>query len=142
MREPSTGEREGLAPRKKEPSAGEREGLAPRKKSGRPRQAPSAERFQAERQALRKIQVHFEFQQSLMRKIRLAAAAENLSYSDYVRKLVGLPYAKIQRPRISLSFGERDLELLAARYAEEGAGPGELKRRVMEEIEAYFETAD
>ncbi len=31
-REPSAGEREGLAPRKKEPSAGEREGLAPRKK--------------------------------------------------------------------------------------------------------------
>ena len=30
--EPSAGEREGLAPRKKEPSAGEREGLAPRKK--------------------------------------------------------------------------------------------------------------
>ena len=75
--------------------------------------APSDERFRAGRRALRKIQVHFEFQQSLMRKIRLAAAAENLSYSDYVRKLVGLPYAKIQRPRISLSFGERDLELLA-----------------------------
>ena len=30
--EPSAGEREGRAPRKKEPSAGEREGLAPRKK--------------------------------------------------------------------------------------------------------------
>ena len=112
---------------------------------GRPRrrgsQASSAERFQAERQALRKVQVHFEFQQSLMRRIRLAAAAENLSYSDYVRKLVGLPYAKIQRPRISLSFGEHDIELLAERYAEEGAEPGVLKRRVMEEVEAHFETA-
>ena len=102
-------------------------------------QASSAERFQAERQALRKVQVHFEFQQSLMRRIRLAAAAENLSYSDYVRKLVGLPYAKIQRPRISLSFGERDIELLAERYAEDGAEPGVLKRRVMEEVEAHFE---
>ena len=110
---------------------------------GRPRrrgsQAPSVERFQAERQALRKVQVHFEFQQSLMRRIRLAAAAENLSYSDYVRKLVGLPYAKIQRPRISLSFGERDLELLAERYAEDGAEPAELKRCVMEEVRAHFE---
>ena len=110
---------------------------------GRPRrrgsQASSAERFQAERQALRKVQVHFEFQQSLMRRIRLAAAAENLSYSDYVRKLVGLPYAKIQRPRISLSFGERDIELLAERYAEGGAEPGVLKRRVMEEVEAFFD---
>lgn len=100
--------------------------------------ASSVERFRAERQALRKIQVHFEFQQSLMRKIRLAAAAENLSYSDYVRKLVGLPYAKIQRPRISLSFSERDLALLAERYAEEGTGAGVLKRRVMEEVEGHF----
>ena len=69
----------------------------------------SVARFQVERRALRKVQVHFEFQQSLMRKVRLAAAEENLSYADYVRKLVGLPYAKIQRPRISLSFGEQDL---------------------------------
>ena len=38
MKEPSAGEREGLAPRKEEPSAGEREGLAPRKKE------PSGER--------------------------------------------------------------------------------------------------
>ena len=101
----------------------------------------SVARFQAERRALRKVQVHFEFQQSLMRKVRLAAAEENLSYSDYVRKLVGLPYAKIQRPRISLSFGEQDLELLAGRYAEFDAGPGALKRRVMEEVEAHFEDA-
>ena len=76
-----------------------------------------------------------------MRKVRLAAAEENLSYADYVRKLVGLPYAKIQRPRISLSFGEQDLELLAARYAEFDAGPGALKRRVMAEVEARFEDA-
>ena len=101
----------------------------------------SGPRFQAERRALRKIQVHFEFQQSLMRKVRLAAAEENLSYSDFVRKLVGLPYAKIQRPRISLSFGEQDLERLAARYGEFEAGPGALKRRVMEEVEAHFEDA-
>ena len=101
----------------------------------------SVARFQAERRALRKVQVHFEFQQSLMRKVRQAAAEENLSYPDYVRKLVGLPYAKIQRPRISLSFGEQDLELLAARYAEFDAGPGALKRRVMEEVEAHFEDA-
>ena len=101
----------------------------------------SVPRFQAERRALRKVQVHFEFQQSLMRKVRLAAAEENLSYADYVRKLVGLPYAKIQRPRISLSFGEQDLELLAARYAEFDAGPGALKRRVMAEVEARFEDA-
>lgn len=94
--------------------------------------------FPAERQALGKIQVHFEFQQALMQKIRIAAASENLSYSDYVRKLVGLPYAKIQRPRISLSFGAADLERLAERYGREQAEPAALKRCVMEEVASHL----
>ncbi len=96
-------------------------------------------RFQAERLALGKVQVHFEFQQALMRKVRMAAATTNLSYSDYVRKLVGLPYARIQRPRISLSFSEDDLACLAERYGKSVADPGVLKRCVMEEIRAYLD---
>jgi len=71
--------------------------------------------------------------------VRLAAARENLSYSDFVRKLVGLPYVKIQRPRISLSFGQRDLATLADRYAERPSDPTVLKRRVMQEVEAHFD---
>ena len=94
------------------------------------------ERFQAERRALGKIQVHFEFQQSLLHKVRMAAAADNLSYSDYVRKAVGLPYQKRQRPRISLSFSEGDLACLAQRYGKPASEPGVLKRCVMEEIDA------
>ena len=96
-------------------------------------------RFQAERRALRKIQVHFELKQSLMRKVRMAAAKQNLSTSDYVRRIVGLPYAKIQRPRISLSFGDRDLELLAERYDQPAADRNTLRRRVMDEIRTHFD---
>ncbi len=101
--------------------------------------AERPERFRAERRALRKVQVHFEFQQALMQRLRMAAAAENLSYADFVRKLVGLPYAKIQRPRISLSFGEEDLELLAERYQEPAVEPAVLKRRVMDEVSRQFQ---
>ena len=93
-------------------------------------------RFQAERRALRKIQVHFEFQQSVLRKVRMAAAADNLSYADYVRKAVGLPYAKRQRPRISLSFSEADIASLARRYGKPVSEAGVLKRCVMDEINA------
>ncbi len=96
-------------------------------------------RFQAERRALKKIQVHFEFRQSLLRKVRLAAAAEDLSYSDYVRKLVGLPFSKIQRPRISLSFSDADLRILAERYAKPSAEPQVLKRCVLEEITTHLD---
>jgi len=95
-------------------------------------------RFQAERRALRKIQVHFEFRQSLLRKVRLAAAGADLSYTDYVRKLVGLPFSKIQRPRISLSFSDADLRILSERYAEPSADPQVLKRCVLEEIKSHL----
>lgn len=83
--------------------------------------------------------MHFELEQSLMRRVRMAAAKQNLSTSDYVRRIVGLPYAKIQRPRISLSFGDRDLELLAERYDRPPADRGALRRRVMDEIRAHFD---
>ena len=99
---------------------------------------PEAERFQAERQALKKIQVHFEFQQSLMHDIRVAAAQENLSPSDFVRSLVGLSHAEIQRPRISLSFSSTDLEALAARYGQQPEAR-QLKRHVIEEVRRHFE---
>lgn len=111
---------------------------APAGRASRPRRSKGSTRFQAESRALGKIQVHFEFQQALMHKIRIAAAAENLSYADYVRKLVGLPYAKIQRPRISLSFGAEDLEQLAGRYGRPGADPQALKRCVMDEISSQL----
>ena len=110
-----------------------------RSSSQRPANDSRAGRFQAERRALKKIQVHFEFRQSLLRKVRLAAAAEDLSYSDYVRKLVGLPFSKIQRPRISLSFSDTDLRILAERYAKPSAEPQVLKRCVLEEIKANLD---
>ena len=101
---------------------------------------PETARFEAERRALKKIQVHFEFQQSLMHDIRVAAAQENLSPSDFVRSLVGLSHAEIQRPRISLSFSSTDLEALAARYGQQPEAR-QLKRHVIEEVRRHFEKA-
>ena len=108
----------------------------PRRQAGKgagPR--PEPVRFSAERRALGKVQLHFEFRQALLRKVRLAAAAANLNYSDYVRQAVGLPLAKAQRPRISLSFSAADLAALAERYGEPSGDPQVLKRRVMAEID-------
>ena len=96
-------------------------------------------RFQAERNALKKIQVHLEFQQSLMHDIRVAAAKENLSPSDFVRSLVGLSHAEIQRPRISLSFSDTDLKELASRYGQPPHAR-HLKRHVIDEVRRYFDT--
>lgn len=98
---------------------------------------PEAPRFEAERRALKKIQVHFEFQQSLMHDIRVAAAEENLSPSDFVRSLVGLSHSEIQRPRISLSFSDADLRALASRYGQQ-PDARQLKRHVVEEVRRHF----
>lgn len=95
------------------------------------------ERFKAEQQALRKVQVHFEFQQELMHRVRTEAAHHKLSPSDYVRKVVGLPYSKIQRPRISLSFSEMDMSILADKYSVE-PNTLVLKKHVANEIEKFF----
>ena len=103
---------------------------SPRGKSG-----PS--RFEAERRALKKVQVHFEFHQSLLHRVRVEAAKDNLSPSDYVRKVVGLPYSRIQRPRISLSFSEQDIEMLARKY-DAPAKTQTLKQRVIEDVEAHI----
>lgn len=72
-----------------------------------------------------------------MHDIRVAAAEENLSPSDFVRSLVGLSHAEIQRPRISLSFSSDDLEALAERYGQQ-PDARQLKRHVVEEVRRHF----
>ena len=72
-----------------------------------------------------------------MHDIRVAAAEENLSPSDFVRSLVGLSHAEIQRPRISLSFSSEDLEALAQRYGQQ-PDARQLKRHVVEEVRRHF----
>ena len=106
--------------------------------SARRRSVDAGKRLRPEQAALGKVQLHFEFQQDLMKRIRLAAAEQNLSYSDYVRKIVGLSCPKIQRPRISLSFGASDLEALAERYGISEATPQRLKQRVMDEVNHHL----
>lgn len=72
-----------------------------------------------------------------MHDIRVAAAEENLSPSDFVRSLVGLSHTEIQRPRISLSFSAADLNTLAVRYGQQ-PDARQLKRHVIEEVRRHF----
>ena len=91
-----------------------------------------------EKVALKKIQIHFTFQQRVLASIRYDATDENINPSDIVRKIVGLPYKKIQRARIGLTFNDNDLEYLAEHYNLEKADDKEIKRRVMEEINIHY----
>lgn len=91
-----------------------------------------------EKAALRKVQIHFVFQQEIVAQIRHDAADENINPSDIVRKIVGLPYKKIQRARIGLSFNSQELEYLAKRYELDRIDEKEIKQRVMEETNQHY----
>ncbi len=95
-------------------------------------------KWSIEKVVLKKIQIHFTFQQNVLASIRYDATDENINPSDIVRKIVGLPYKKIQRARIGLTFNDSDLEYLAEHYNLEKADEKEIKRRVMEEINIHY----
>jgi len=91
-----------------------------------------------EKAALKKIQIHFEFQRNIMRAIRHEAADKDVSPSDIVRQKLQLSYSKIQRPRIGLSFTDAELESLKQRYQLESIDEKEIKRCAMEEVNAHY----
>lgn len=91
-----------------------------------------------EKAALKKVQLHFDFRQRILRAIRHDAADININTSDMVRKIVDLPYKKVQRTRLGLSFSAQDFSDLAKRYGLDRTAEKEIKRRVMEEINLYY----
>ena len=95
-------------------------------------------KWEAELAALKKIQMHFDFQQALRKKIRMEAAEEDMNPSDVIRKIVGLSFSKIQRPRIGLSFNPEDLGYLAERYNLDPSDATAVKKQVLSEIESHY----
>ena len=92
-----------------------------------------------EKHALKKIQMHFTFKEQLNKRIRYDSADENINPSDVIRKITGLSYQRIQRPRIGLSFNSEDLQYLAQRYDMAVSDEKGIKRRVREEVNLYYQ---
>ena len=99
----------------------------------------SNSKWQKERATLRKLQIHFEFQQEVMKEIRYDAADARLNPSDIVRKILGLSYSKVQRPRLGLSFSQDELKQLALRYGLDCLDEKQIKQRVMAEVNAVYQ---
>ncbi len=97
------------------------------------------DKWAKEKAVLRKVQIHFVFRQEVIAGIQHDAADENINPSDIVRKITGLPYKKIQRARIGLSFNRQELEYLAKRYGLSTLDEKEIKRHVMEETNRYYQ---
>ncbi len=95
-------------------------------------------KWQAELAALKKIQMHFDFQENLRKKVRLEAAEEDMNPSDVIRKIAGLSFSKIQRPRIGLSLTPEDLVYLAERYNLDPSDATSVKKRLLSEVEQHY----
>ena len=65
---------------------------------------------------IRAVQVIFELEQAQSKALRIDAINKDLSPSDYIRDIVGLPRKKPIRPRLSISLSEEDYKVLAKRY--------------------------
>ncbi|MES9857682.1 MAG: hypothetical protein ABW166_13920 [Sedimenticola sp.] len=99
-------------------------------------------KWSKEKSVLKKLQMHFTFQQDILRKIRHDAADASIVPSDIVRKIIGLPYVKVQRPRVGLSFDKNELEKLAQDYGLDAIDEAEIKRKVIEKVNHFYQTTD
>lgn len=95
-------------------------------------------RWRSSQPALRAVQVAFDVSESVLQAIRAAAFEANLSNSDQVRVVLGLPLVRqAKRPRLTVSLSEDDYRLLGARY---GLDPGDhlaIKERVGAALVAF-----
>jgi len=99
-------------------------------------------KWSKEKTVLRKLQMHFTFQQDVLRKIRYEAADASIVPSDIIRKIIGLTYVKVQRPRIGLSFNRDELNQLAQKYDLNAIDEAEIKRKVLEEVNQHYQPED
>jgi hypothetical protein len=86
-------------------------------------------------EALRAVQVAFDVEAAVMDAVRAAAFLNDVSTSDQIRLLLGLPTVhKAKRPRLTVTLSTQDYEVLGARYripAEDRLG---IKERVTDEL--------
>ena len=74
-------------------------------------------RWQGSERALAAVQVAFDVEEAVMEAIRIAAFRENVSTSQQIRGVLGLPVAdRPKRPRLTVTLDAADYALLAERY--------------------------
>jgi hypothetical protein len=99
---------------------------------------PNRAKWDAERRALKKVQVHFSFTAYATRRLKYEAVDEDMTPSNLVRKLVGLSFEPSPRLRIGLSLTNEDFKILSTRYGVTESDKVEIKRRVTEEVNLHY----
>jgi hypothetical protein len=92
------------------------------------------EKWKESEKSLRAVQLVFEFSRTVADAIREQAHAQGISTSDQIRRIIGLPAKKPQRPRLSVSLSEEDYVLLSARYGIPVEDKQALRQAIADEI--------
>jgi len=92
-------------------------------------------RWQSAQPALRAVQVAFDVSEVVLQAVRTAAFAANLSNSDQIRLVLGLPLTRqAKRPRLTVSLSGEDYQLLGQRYRLDPGDHLGIKERVNAEL--------
>jgi len=69
-----------------------------------------------ESKAIKATQIAFDISTEAQKQLKLKAIHNDLSPSDQMRQILGLPSKKPVRPRLTISLSEHDYQILADQY--------------------------
>ncbi|MFT5296692.1 MAG: hypothetical protein ACI9YH_002712 [Colwellia sp.] len=93
------------------------------------------EKWQSSIKAVKAVQVAFDMDEKIQLAIRTQALNAGLSPSDQIRDILGLPTNKRpKRPRLTVSLGQDDYEVLALKYDLSPEQQLEIKRKLMDDL--------
>ncbi len=98
------------------------------------------ERWRSTEPALRAVQVAFDVSASVLHAVRKAAFEAELSQPDMVRRILQLPVSRPpKRPRLTVSLGPNDYQILGGRYGLDPSDALAIKERVLVELQQFAE---
>ncbi len=92
------------------------------------------ERWKKESKAVKATQIAFDISTEAQKRLKLTAIQNDLSPSDQMRKILGLPSKKPVRPRLTISLSEEDYLILAEHYKVDPEDKLAIKERAAKEI--------
>ena len=95
----------------------------------------SSPRWSSSDAALRAVQVAFDVEKQVIDAVRYAAFENQLSPSDQIRKILGLPCtSKPVRPRLTVTLSDADYALLAQRFGTDADDKRAIKEALHQEL--------
>lgn len=95
---------------------------------------PIPEAWEKSNKSIKAVQVIFELEQAVSRTLRIRAIQQDLSPSDYIRDIVGLPRKKPVRPRLSISLSAEDYQILAKKYHLQSDEKDKIRAAIKDEL--------